>query len=140
MLGHVFALIVIGLGIGWLTGMSATPVVSIVITALVGAISSVAAIATGIRGYLKKAKKDSSTGSILIDSASILPVPFAWIVFGIIVGSCFGIYSRTHNWLGMDIYKEVEIWEDLGLEKDFVTKSLFEQRLKKLNEGVAYGG
>lgn len=151
---QVISLIVIGFGVGWLMGLTTTPVVSIVITALVGAFTSVAAIAIGVRRWVQLTANDSSKSSdsdkeepppeepkddeentpkspaeALIEAASVLPTPLALIVLGLILGVSVGLRARSHDWFGLPVASEVKVWTDLGLDQATAVQKIFERRL-----------
>jgi hypothetical protein len=83
------SLIVIGLGVGWLTGLSVSPVVSGVIAALLG-------IAGGIVTGLRTPKHSRADGSAE-PQTPIDARPAALLVVGVVVGATLGILVRTHH-------------------------------------------
>jgi len=92
-----------GLGIGWLVGLSVSPVISIVITSITGA---AAAVITALSGLEEKSKW------------SVSPVPLALLVVGLSIGSGIGIRTRNLDWLGRNIAAEAAMWEAAGLTLD----------------------
>jgi hypothetical protein len=80
------SLIIIGLGIGWLAGLSVTPVIVSIIVALFGVIAPLIAILVGVT------PKNEQRINLL---------PIALLIVGLALGSILGIFTRTHNWLGV---------------------------------------
>lgn len=80
------SLIIIGLGIGWLAGLSVTPVIVSIIVALFGVIAPLIAILVGVT------PKNEQRINLL---------PIALLIVGLALGSILGIFARTHNLLGV---------------------------------------
>jgi len=83
---QALAVLVTGLGIGWLVGLSASPVVSGVIASLLGV---AAGVVTAFRGV-----SASSAKSVLADAR-----PVALLVVGVALGATVGLTARTHDLL-----------------------------------------
>lgn len=79
------ALLVAGLGIGWLTGLSLTPVIGTVLTSILGAVGGAAAGLTVLGS--DKPKYHTSW-------------PVALLIIGIAAGGPLGILARTNNLFG----------------------------------------
>ena len=78
-------LVVAGLGIGWLTGLSVSPVVGTVLTSILGAVAGVVAGLTILD--MEKPKLYN-------------PWPVALLILGIALGSPLGILARTNDLFG----------------------------------------
>lgn len=123
---YLISLIITGLGIGWLAGLSVSPVVSIVITSVAGSAAAIIATMSGLENQ-PKTEGDSKTKNIPFSKIS--PVPITVLVVGIVAGSIVGIYVRSHNWLGNpSLAKEVEQWTELGFNREEVARRLFENK------------
>ena len=83
---QALAVLVSGLGIGWLVGLSASPVVSGVIASLLGV---AAGVVTTFRGA-----SASSAKSFVTDAR-----PVAILVVGVALGATAGVAVRTHDLL-----------------------------------------
>jgi hypothetical protein len=83
-----YACLLIGLGIGWLTGLSVTPVVQSVLGAVLALVGTLVAALAGLqpdnRPKLPK----------------VSPWPLAALVLGIALAAPAGVFVRTHGWLG----------------------------------------
>lgn len=89
---QLFAVLIIGLGIGWLAGLSVSPVIATVLASLVGIAGGLVA---GLRGAGGKTNIDSArVGHSTIDAR-----PAAVLVLGIALGAPGGIVARTHQLL-----------------------------------------
>jgi hypothetical protein len=101
------ALLLTGAGIGWLAGLSVSPVISVIITSITGAAAALVAALAGL-----DAKPDPAEGEMPLRKlpANISPYPLAALIAGIVVGSIFGVRARNHHWLGSEISSEIAKW------------------------------
>ena len=90
---HAISLVIIGFGVGWLTGLSISPVVAALLSSIIGAVLVLAAVLSGF-SY-------GDNASLIKNVSDISPVPFALLMVGIIAGTSSGIWVRTHNVLGV---------------------------------------
>jgi hypothetical protein len=99
-----------GLGIGWLVGLSASPVVSGVIASLLGV---AAGVVTTFRGT-----SESSAKSVVTDAR-----PVALLVVGIALGASAGLTARTHDILSPPV--KLEQTEESKVSKEnLISKTL----------------
>ena len=84
--GQICALLIAGFGIGWLAGLSLSPVVS---TLLAGIMSVVGGVVAGL----------ASAGSE-VARPRVNAWPAAILVLGVAMGSPAGIVARSHNLFG----------------------------------------
>lgn len=89
------SLIIIGLGIGWLVGLSVTP--GTTLTVITSIMTVVVLLITVVSGLESKALENEHL------KWKVSPIPIALFVIGLVVGSSLGIYARTHNLLGVDM-------------------------------------
>ena len=129
------ALITIGLGIGWLIGLSISPVVSIVIASVTGSAAAIIATLSGAQD-----REDKSDGERSHPIPSITPWPLAFLIIGIVIGSIVGMMARNQNWLGSDLSFEINMWTDMGLEREKVVQTLFEKKYAPNSEALKNGG
>lgn len=91
------SLIAIGLGIGWLVGLSVTPgTTSIILTSIMTIVVLLITVVSGLE------KETSTEEQKSYSKWKVSPIPLALFIVGLVVGSSVGIYARTHNWLGVD--------------------------------------
>lgn len=119
------SLIIIGFGIGIFAGLSVSPVASIIITSTAGLAAAVAGGISGVNIQKKDGKEQERPVSRL---RKIKPLPIACLVFFIAVGAGFGVYARTHNWLGINIDDEIKKWEELGFDRQEVIQKFYNER------------
>lgn len=130
------ALVVTGFGIGWLAGLSVSPVVSIVLTTVTGSVATIVAALSGVKEEFLKPEAQPNVLKRLL--AAVTPAPLAWLVVGLLVGSSWGLWVRTHNWFSPDplpppatlsLKEEVQQWVDLGLDQQEVVNKYFASRV-----------
>ena len=119
-----FGLVVIGLGVGWLAGLSVSPVASVVITSALGAaaaiVGALAGVARADHGSHDKPGGAPAQRKVLgnwTESGAVRPIaswPLAVLVVGLVLGSGMGVWARTHNWLGQN--PSVRAWSALGVD------------------------
>ena len=106
-----------GLGIGWLVGMSVSPVLAVVVTSLLAAAAAGASVLSGLQ-------KSETQRSINI-------VPVFILVLGVVLGSVVGVLTRTRSWLASpadDPSRTILQWSALtGLPPQRVALMLFYQ-------------
>lgn len=116
-LAMVLSVLIIGLGIGWLMALAVTPVVSIVITSVIGSASAILASL----GSIKQTDDSKETPSIQIN-----PVPLAILIIGVVAGSVAGLYVRTSSIYEGEIsnpylpqaYLTRSLYQDIGIDSD----------------------
>ena len=119
---NAIALVVIGIGIGCLSGLSVSPVVSIVLTSLTGAAAAIVAVLGGIRDELLDQKTSTTAFQRLL--SRVTPIPLACLVIGLLIGTGIGLRVRAHDLLSpplslspslLMLEDEVQAWVDVGL-------------------------
>lgn len=129
-------LLITGVGIGWLIGLSVSPVVSIVITAVTGSAAAIIAALSGLEDKPDEGKEASRPKPPLL-RWNIDPLPLMLLVVGILLGSLLGIKARNDGWLGTDLSIEVKKWTDVGLVDAGFTQ---EEIVRRLFESQYYTG
>ena len=121
------ALLVAGLGLGWLVGLSASPVLQVVITGLMTLMISVVAILAGLEIQTTNVAEGEPHIAIKgrrIGHVAMLPPTL--MILGLSIGSAFGIYARTNDWLGSDPKRTAARWKDSGLKEADVIRRIFD--------------
>lgn len=90
--GQVLAIVMLGLSIGWLTGLSVSPVVGSVIAGLLGLLGGLGAGGNAIASILGNARTDNTR---LVDLR-----PVALLAVAIAVAAPMGILARTNGLFG----------------------------------------
>lgn len=153
--GDLVALVTVGAGIGWLLGLSISPVVANVVSALIAVVATLVATLGGWEQKTNKTdieeQKTNTTDSVVPEQVAeadpvntsattvansspaprpfpriITPWPFAALMIGIFLGSIAGLSARNHSLFGSNLSYEVEKWTAQGMSKDEVVRRLFE--------------
>jgi hypothetical protein len=101
----VLGIVLAGLSIGWLAGLSASPVVQGVLTAILGLAVSCVTLLAGLEPHLSTRKRSNdspnaaSTGRAAWLSA-VRVGPIVALTMGLATGASIGVFARTHDWLG----------------------------------------
>ena len=97
---RTISLLIIGLGVGWLAGLSVSPVATILISGLLGVAIAIVGIISISLTY--RDDQDKTIRSVGFKAAEKISIgSLALIVFGIALGVSIGIWVRTHNVLGV---------------------------------------
>jgi hypothetical protein len=105
---ETFCLALAGFGVGWLLGMSTTANVHGVITAILGVVSSVVAVLSGLK--LSKGSAKPTSNSPKSYFPELTAIPLGILMLGIVGGSSIGILSRENNLLGFQPTWFVQRW------------------------------
>jgi len=95
-----------GGSVGWLVGLSSSPVIQGIITALTGLIVAVGSLYSG--------------ATALPAGMKASPPLLAMLLFGIAAGTSGGLYCRTHNWFGADVKWLKQQLEEAGVPQDVI--------------------
>lgn len=87
---QILSVLVAGLGIGWLSGLSVSPVIATVLASLVG-------IGGGLVAGLRASSANSDDTSTRNGLSAVTALPAAVLIFGISLGAPLGIVARTHQ-------------------------------------------
>lgn len=120
-----FSLYMGGMAIGWLTGLSVSPVIQTILASLVAVIVSISAALAGIKMEMPKEKEEADTTNITKPRILLDPLPIMLMVVGVAAGAALGVYARTNNWLGPRTNTFAEEWKDTGLKKDEIALRVF---------------
>lgn len=159
----IISILLIGACVGWLTGMSISPVASVIISSLILITSNLIAFMSGLNLEKKgeqnlletkeneekiieenpekitENKKREKSITNIFQHSKVNPIPFAFLVIGITGGVALGIYTRTHNLLGTSLYDEVNEWKLTGLSDTIIARELFEEKMKMdMREEIPY--
>jgi hypothetical protein len=129
---YLLATTLSGLGIGVLVGLSASPVVNVLITGILSLVGGVVSGLCGINLQSDKPAAEASEGEEQKSAASILPVgvtpvPIAFFVMSIVLGSLGGLYARTHEWFAESPEHMAAKWQKAtGLNKQEIARRFFD--------------
>lgn len=126
------AVLATGIGIGWLIGLSVSPVVVTLLSTITGAAAAVIAALGGLE------KPVGSDEGSRFGFWRVNPLPLAALVAGIVAGSVFGLLARNYAWLGSDTAGEIAKWTRLGVAQEDVVDRLLEAKYPHLAFSTAY--
>jgi hypothetical protein len=108
--------------VGWMAGLSASPVAATIISALMSAIVAVGAGLTAFK-----------LGNLTVRSAFVeFPtIPVAAIAFGMALGVAAGVWSRTHDVLSPTLESRLNGWVALGAKREDVVRAMLAQQYSK---------
>lgn len=128
-------LLLSGAGIGWLAGLSVSPIIAQILSTILGVLAAVLAVLSGVKWSADQ--KDAAPyeqGSapaekdVLQKISTVSAVPAGVLIIGLVIGSMLGMTARTHDWFGFDPAGETERWTGLGLDKKEVARILLQAK------------
>lgn len=125
-------LLIIGIGLGWLVGLSVSPVLYIILGSVIALVAGAVGALVGLhQDYGVKNESGSDNQSKLLNSRkkaiSISPLPLAMLMLGIGIGACAGIYARTNDLFGPNPQRFAQKWSGTGLDEKSIQQRLFDQ-------------
>ena len=120
-------MLVSGLGIGWLIGLSVSPTLHIIVGSIIALVAGVVGSLAGVRNI----PSDETSESVPIEHKkrfrppSVDPMPLTALVVGLAIGAAVGVYARTNDLLGPNPEKFARKWAGTGLEAKEIQSRLF---------------
>ena len=116
-----------GAGLGWFVGLSASPVLGVVLASTM----SVSAALTAALGKFNLSDNDTSPDEkpatkSPISPPNIDPAPFALLVVGMVFGSIVGLEVRTNDLLGVSPGHLADKWSNVGLKRYQIERRIFD--------------
>ena len=123
---NAVCLLISGLSVGWLMGLSVSPVIQTILTSLLTIVIGITSALAGIS--LVQTQDSNADGTPAKRRPRVIfdPLPIMGLALGIAMGSALGVYARTNNWLGPKKNSFYEEWQDTGLTKEEVTRRVFD--------------
>lgn len=139
-IGNGIALLICGLGIGWLLGLATTPVLSIVLTSVIAAVAAVAAVLMRLpKESSAKGPEPASKPASLARGATAIPL--AIIVFGLAIGAPAGLTAREYRWFTpppaqstQEADGDVRISSSPGLFNDPIARRHCEEMVDRIDD------
>ncbi|MFL5351078.1 hypothetical protein [Archangium sp.] len=125
-LRETLALVAAGLGVGWLMGLSVSPVLLTVITGIVAVASSVISALAGLKPEETAGGSQGKARNLSLPKATA--VPLGIFISTLAIGASLGVWARTHQWLAPHTREVAEQWEKVGVSRREVVRRLFEQQ------------
>lgn len=121
---------VIGGCLGWLMGMSASPVLGIVLTAILGVAAGLVSVLSGLPGGSEVS--EAGKGKLYRPTA----LPLTLLVLFLVGGSILGLWTRVNEWLGPEPKTVARRWisQGLPLSEPVIVGRLFDRDVPKIAE------
>ena len=120
----LIGLLIVGAGVGWLVGMSVSPVVSIVITSVTATAAAIIAVLSGLEDT-RSLETDDLHNNIKYVPKRVRVGPLVALVIGIVLGAAVGLSSRSSSVFGSDLDAEISKWTKYGRTQKDVADILF---------------
>lgn len=131
---YILCLLISGVGVGWLIGLSVSPVLHIIVASVIALVMGIVGALAGLESNPRSSAvgEDSQSGGISISAnkkpVRINPFPMTALIAGLVVGACFGVYTRTNELLGADPRRLAQRWNGVsGLDEASIKRRLFDQ-------------
>lgn len=130
---NLICLLLSGLALGWMVGLSVSPVIQTIIASLMAVVVSVCTTLAGLPREKAEGNEDDSIDSRIKSSRAwrrdlsefFNPLPVMLMVVGLSCGASVGVYGRANNWLGARTNVYVEEWKETGLTPKEITTRVF---------------
>ena len=120
-----------GAAIGWLAGLSVSPVIQVTITSLLTVLVSLTSALASINlsGTDAGASEERPRRRVL---SLVSPAPVALLVVALACGASVGAYARSNDWLGASASRIAKEWKETGLSRTEILLRVFNQRYPAL--------
>jgi hypothetical protein len=126
---NVISLLIGGLALGWLVGLSVSPVLHLIVASILSlAVAATSALA-GIRLKADECEHPSDESGSMVSDFSIRRVnllPLGLLTAAIATGASMGIFARTNNLLGLYPAIAAKRWADAGMANPEIKKRMFD--------------
>lgn len=124
----LICLLISGIGVGWLLGLSVSPVLHIIVASVMALVMGIVGALAGLDTNPGKENDGQSNEIRISKPVKISPFPMTALIAGLVVGACFGIYARTNELLGANPQRLVQKWNGVsGLDDNSIKRRLFDQ-------------
>ncbi|HLL55233.1 MAG TPA: hypothetical protein VK447_16875 [Myxococcaceae bacterium] len=110
----VWSLFLTGLAIGWIAGLSATPVIGTILASVLAIVAGIASSLAGIEAVSKESSEAPKPGR---PTAAATAFPVALLSLGIAIAAPIGVSVRARDLLSPSPSELVARWNGLGLDK-----------------------
>lgn len=125
------ALFVSSLCVGWLVGLSASPILHVIVGSVIALIVAIVGALAGIQLQIsaKDESEDTPNGIPMgtVRGVSVNPLPVAVFAVGLALGATTGISARTNEFFGPNAGRFVKRWQGIGLTDVETKRRLFEE-------------
>ena len=95
-----------GFALGWMVGLSVSPVTQVVVTSIAALVVGVTAVLAGLPTKDVPGQGATSFASL---RAQIRVAPLTFMLVGLAAGSALGVYTRANNWLGSRLKPAIQV-------------------------------
>ena len=117
---NAILLLLCGASIGWLIGLSSSPVIQTVIGSLLAIITSALTLLLSVKGGELKDKVSDKLGEINI-------FPLTVFLIGLSTFATIGVYARTNDWLGVNPQSFKQKWKSKDTDSSGIIKELYKK-------------
>jgi hypothetical protein len=135
---NILSLLFCGFSIGWLMGLSASPIIQTVIGSLLAVITSVLALLSSIQKGEMKEKITYKLGNINL-------FPLSVFLIGLSTSATLGIYARTNDWFGINPQSFKDKWQLKDEDSSGIIEALYkelhpqdEKKSNNVTQGVLF--
>ena len=141
----LICLVISGMGIGWLLGLSVSPVLHIIVASVIALVMGIVGALAGLDINPGSERNDSESNELKISPreklVKISPFPMTALIAGLVIGACFGVYARANELLGANPQRLVQRWNGVnGLDDAGIKRRLFDHLYPPTSyDGVSNG-
>lgn len=141
---RIFLILFLGGCLGWLIGLSESPVLSTLIAGVVTLVCSILVVISG----LSMTSNDAQPSKIPFSYINKIRVgPIFALVLGVSIAATSGVYVRANGYLGKSLDDTIEKWVALGIDRELALQRVFDHyypvegpnnELSKAERGVLF--
>ena len=140
----LICLLVSGMGIGWLLGLSVSSVLHIIVASVMALLMGIVGALAGLDTKSTNESNDSQSDDVKILTheklLKVSPFPMTALIAGLVIGSGLGVYTRTNELLGANPQRLVQKWNGVnGLDDGSIKRRLFDQLYPPASNGTSDG-
>jgi hypothetical protein len=119
---NTIGFLLIGLSLGWMVGLSVSPVLQVLISSIITLIASVVTVIVGLK---RSESNSSSTNLEKLVNRRINVIPMAIFLLSLAIGTTISIYNRTNDKFGLHPNNLVDKWFEDSLSRQRLKEELF---------------
>ena len=116
--------LLIGLSLGWMVGLSVSPVLQVLISSIITLIASAITVIVGLKPSESNSSSSSTNLEKFIDRR-INVIPMAIFLSSLAIGTTISIYNRTNDKFGLHPNNLVDKWFEDSLSRQRWKEELF---------------
>src|SRR5437868_6089769 len=120
---NLLALLISGLSLGWLVGLSVSPVMHLIVGGVLTLVTAAVGASESLRSLQMRGEQNASSSPRQTYSA----VPLALVLIGIAVGSSVGLFARSNDWFAPTVERFSRRWNNTGFGGPYLAQRLFQE-------------